>query len=69
MTERNSEGALNDGDLNHPCWNELYGDDDDCMASFNSASFVAQDWIKSMPCASGLEVSLESILFYCIMCD
>jgi hypothetical protein len=37
-----------------PCWQDLY--DDDCsMSSVYSASFVAGKWIKSMPCASGLD--------------
>ena len=37
-----------------PCWQDLY--DDDCsMSSAYSASFVAGKWVKSMPCASGLD--------------
>ncbi|CAB9517858.1 expressed unknown protein [Seminavis robusta] len=37
-----------------PCWQDLY--DEDCaMSSVYSASFVAGKWIKSMPCAKGLD--------------
>ena len=40
----------------NPCWQDFY--DDDCsMSTIYGASFIAQDWIKSMPCASGLDVS------------
>eukprot|EP00566_Odontella_aurita_P029091 CAMPEP_0113538832 /NCGR_PEP_ID=MMETSP0015_2-20120614/7584_1 /TAXON_ID=2838 /ORGANISM="Odontella" /LENGTH=150 /DNA_ID=CAMNT_0000438449 /DNA_START=153 /DNA_END=605 /DNA_ORIENTATION=- /assembly_acc=CAM_ASM_000160 len=38
----------------NPCWQDIY--DDDCrMSTVYSASFVATEWIKSMPCASGIE--------------
>jgi len=37
----------------NPCWQDIY--DDDCsMSTVYSASFVAMDWIKSMPCAKGM---------------
>ena len=40
-----------------PCWQNIY--DDDCsMSSIYAASFVAGDWIKSMPCGQGLEVRI-----------
>jgi len=46
-----------DVDDNHfnPCsWQEIW--DDDCdMSSIFAASFIAKDWIKSMPCAAGIE--------------
>jgi hypothetical protein len=39
----------------NPCWQDIY--DDDCsMSSVYSAHFVAGKWIKSMPCAAGIEV-------------
>ena len=39
----------------NPCWEDLY--DDDCvMSNAASASFVAADWIKSMPCGEGIQV-------------
>lgn len=38
----------------NPCWGDLY--DDDCaMSNIYAASFVASEWIRSMPCASGVE--------------
>eukprot|EP00541_Cyclophora_tenuis_P002339 CAMPEP_0116541784 /NCGR_PEP_ID=MMETSP0397-20121206/665_1 /TAXON_ID=216820 /ORGANISM="Cyclophora tenuis, Strain ECT3854" /LENGTH=99 /DNA_ID=CAMNT_0004065745 /DNA_START=199 /DNA_END=498 /DNA_ORIENTATION=+ len=38
----------------NPCWQDIY--DDDCsMNSVFAASFVAGDWIKSMPCGQGIE--------------
>jgi len=36
----------------NPCWQDIY--DDDCsMSTIYSASFVAMDWIKDLPCAKG----------------
>ena len=36
----------------NPCWQDIY--DDDCpMSLIYSASFVAMDWIKDLPCAQG----------------
>lgn len=38
-----------------PCWQDLY--DEDCsMDKAYAATFVAADWIKSMPCGEGIEV-------------
>lgn len=46
---------LSDENFN-PCWQDLY--DDDCsMDAVYQSSFVASEWLKSMPCASGIEVS------------
>jgi hypothetical protein len=45
----------------NPCWQDLY--DDDCsMSSIAAASFVASKWIKSMPCAAGIEVSIHTYI-------
>jgi hypothetical protein len=53
LTRRAVSASSNE---NNPCWQDLY--DDDCsMESVFAASFVASKWIKSMPCAAGLEVS------------
>lgn len=42
-------------DSSNPCWEDMY--DDDCvMSNAASASFVAADWIKRMPCGEGIEV-------------
>ena len=45
-------------DNGNPCWEDLY--DDDCaMSNVAAASFVASEWIKSLPCAEGIEVSFS----------
>ena len=55
-TEESSESESFTTDTN-PCWQDLY--DDDCsMSTIYASSFVAKDWIKSLPCANGLEVSI-----------
>mmetsp|Transcript_33509 Transcript_33509/g.77244 ORF Transcript_33509/g.77244 Transcript_33509/m.77244 type:complete len:101 (+) Transcript_33509:1824-2126(+) len=42
-------------DPENPCWQDIY--DDDCsLTSAYSASFIASKWIKSMPCAKGIDV-------------
>ena len=46
---------------NDPCWQEL-SDDDCAMENVYASHFVASEWIKSMPCASGLEVSVSMSL-------
>ena len=45
----------------NPCWQDVYGDgDDDCgMSTVYSSSFVAEKWIKSMPCGHDLDVSVH----------
>mmetsp|Transcript_40343 Transcript_40343/g.94797 ORF Transcript_40343/g.94797 Transcript_40343/m.94797 type:complete len:108 (-) Transcript_40343:408-731(-) len=41
-----------------PCWEEVASIDEDCvLGSIYASNFVAGDWIKSMPCAEGIEVS------------
>lgn len=44
----------NDSDEDSPCtWQDIWNYD--CaMSTVYSATFIAQDWIKSMPCAVGL---------------
>jgi hypothetical protein len=43
-------------DTDNPCWQDIWNYD--CaMSNIYSASFIAQDWIQSMPCAMGIEVS------------
>jgi len=51
-TDDNAAMATTDDD--DPCWQDIY-DEDCCMSKIHSASFVAKDWIKSMPCGQGLE--------------
>jgi len=42
-----------DSELN-PCWQDIY--DEDCtMDSIFSARFVPSEWIKQLPCGSGME--------------
>ena len=42
----------------NPCWQDIY--DADCtMDSIFSARFVASEWIKELPCGSGMEVSVR----------
>jgi hypothetical protein len=49
--------SVNEMDSGNPCWEDFY--DDDCaMSNVAAAAFVAGEWIKSLPCAKGLEVSL-----------
>lgn len=39
----------------NPCWQDLY--DDDCsMDTIYQSSFVASEWLKSMPCAANIAV-------------
>jgi len=39
-----------------PCWQDMM--DGDCnMSNIFASSFVAKDWVKSLPCAAGVEVS------------
>jgi hypothetical protein len=49
--------SVTEMDSDNPCWEDFY--DDDCaMSNIAAAAFVAGEWIKSLPCAKGLEVSL-----------
>jgi hypothetical protein len=42
----------------NPCWEDIY--DTDCaMENIFAARFKASEWIKSMPCAEGIEVSSQ----------
>ena len=34
----------------NPCWQDNYDSEDDCLSTTYSAAFVAEEWIKSMPC-------------------
>ena len=48
-------GADAKTETENPCWQDIY--DEDCgMDSVYAASFIAKEWIKSMPCAEGVEV-------------
>ena len=49
-----SSQSTKDGvEVDNPCWQDIWNYD--CaMSNIYSATFIAGDWIKSMPCASGL---------------
>lgn len=52
-----------------PCWQNML--DDDCsMGNIYSSRFVAADWIKSMPCGEGIEVSQPYLVIdlCCVPC-
>lgn len=52
-----------------PCWQDLY--DDDCsMDAVYQSSFVASEWLKSMPCLANIEVRTfvlfwQRLVFFC----
>mmetsp|Transcript_8056 Transcript_8056/g.17400 ORF Transcript_8056/g.17400 Transcript_8056/m.17400 type:complete len:131 (+) Transcript_8056:154-546(+) len=55
-----SHRFMSDADVettDNPCWQDVYGDaDDDCgMSTVYSATFVAEKWIKSMPCGHDVD--------------
>eukprot|EP01083_Nonionella_stella_P013335 37552_1 len=40
-------------DVDNPCWQDIWNYD--CaMSTVYSAAFVANDWLKTMPCAAGI---------------
>ena len=48
-----SRATARDADGDNLCWQDIWNYD--CaMSNIYSAAFVAADWIKSLPCASGL---------------
>ena len=52
---RGSTTRLDVAEHENPCWQDIY--DEDCsMDNAYAASFVASQWIKSMPCADGIAV-------------
>jgi hypothetical protein len=60
--EMDDAPSVTELDSGNPCWEDFY--DDDCaMSNVAAAHFVAGEWIKSLPCAKGLEVSLRVLLY------
>ena len=54
-------------DSKNPKWQDCYdGEDDDCLSTTYSAAFVAEEWIKSMPCGkvSGFSFIDVSFMYY-----
>ena len=57
MNNRGSSSTtrLDVAEHENPCWQNIH--DEDCsMDNAYAASFVASEWIKSMPCADGIAV-------------
>eukprot|EP00534_Pseudo-nitzschia_fraudulenta_P002193 CAMPEP_0201115892 /NCGR_PEP_ID=MMETSP0850-20130426/308_1 /ASSEMBLY_ACC=CAM_ASM_000622 /TAXON_ID=183588 /ORGANISM="Pseudo-nitzschia fraudulenta, Strain WWA7" /LENGTH=99 /DNA_ID=CAMNT_0047379807 /DNA_START=249 /DNA_END=548 /DNA_ORIENTATION=- len=52
MVRMESSQSNSDGDYS-PCWQDIY--DADCTMDSFSARFVPSEWIKELPCGSGME--------------
>lgn len=50
MPQRRATTLPSTPDASNPCWQDNYDSEDDCLSTIYSASFVAEEWIKSMPC-------------------
>lgn len=49
-------------DPEDPAWQDCYNsEDDDCLSATYSAAFVAEDWIKSMPCGKDADCLPEEL--------
>jgi hypothetical protein len=49
-------------DTDNPCWQSIY--DDDCAMEYVAAAhYRASEWIKSMPCGSGIKVRRCTVAF------
>ncbi len=48
-------------DPQNPCWQDI-ADEDCALSTAYSASFIAKDWIQSMPCAEGIAVCTKYLL-------
>lgn len=58
------EGHVHLGlDPQNPCWQDI-ADEDCALSTAYSASFIAKDWIQSMPCAEGIAVSASEYLLF-----
>lgn len=42
-------------------WQDNYDSEDDCLSTVYSAAFVAEDWIKSMPCGKDADCLPENL--------
>mmetsp|Transcript_21014 Transcript_21014/g.37696 ORF Transcript_21014/g.37696 Transcript_21014/m.37696 type:complete len:133 (-) Transcript_21014:307-705(-) len=52
---------LSKPDANNPCWQDNYDSEDDCMSTVYSSAFVAEEWIKSMPCGKDADCLPEKL--------
>ncbi|KAL3808278.1 hypothetical protein ACHAXA_001167 [Cyclostephanos tholiformis] len=48
-------------DPESPCWQDNYDSDDDCLSTVYSASFVPEEWIKSMECGKDADCLPEKL--------
>ena len=49
-------------DAANPCWQDSYsGEDDDCLSTVYSAAFVAEEWIRDMPCGKDADCLPENL--------
>jgi hypothetical protein len=48
-------------DPDSPCWQDNYDSDDDCLSTTYSASFVPEEWIKSMECGKDADCLPEKL--------
>ncbi|KAL3779113.1 hypothetical protein HJC23_011816 [Cyclotella cryptica] len=56
-------------DAANPCWQDNYDSDDDCLSTIYSAAFVAEEWIKSMPCGKDVDCLPENLSHPGVMGD
>ena len=52
---------LSTPDAANPCWQDNYDSEDDCLSTIYSAAFVAEEWIKSMPCGKDADCLPENL--------
>ncbi|KAL7482013.1 hypothetical protein ACHAW6_007695 [Cyclotella cf. meneghiniana] len=56
-------------DAANPCWQDNYDSEDDCLGTIYSAAFVAEEWIKSMPCGKDADCLPENLSHPGVMGD
>ncbi|KAL7518800.1 hypothetical protein ACHAWX_003606 [Stephanocyclus meneghinianus] len=56
-------------DAANPCWQDNYDSEDDCLGTIYSAAFVAEEWIKSMPCGKDADCLPENLSHPQVMGD
>ena len=52
---------LSTPDATNPCWQDNFDSEDDCLSTIYSAAFVAEEWIKSMPCGKDADCLPENL--------
>mmetsp|Transcript_7411 Transcript_7411/g.16169 ORF Transcript_7411/g.16169 Transcript_7411/m.16169 type:complete len:135 (-) Transcript_7411:362-766(-) len=61
VTPPATTALLSKPDANNPCWQDNYDSEDDCLGTVYSAAFVAEEWIKSMPCGKDADCLPEKL--------